>query len=199
MLTLIDLLGNEPLRDSTFLPAPSHYLGLEESSKTQIGTFERLYADSYQIEVGKPMAFGFNDVDFSPLVNPLGAVIEMELSASLYTALYPRLKQVIMQMQRSTDHPIKLPEPTACTIGNLLFFLKDNRFGCMPYLREYGITDTEAFMHHLESIKAGRNDSAHRVTMTKSQFLEFYQHFTVFYETFIPLLIRLKLSVNHAS
>lgn len=192
---IFDSLNNDGLFEKSSLPALSHFFGLEETSKTQIGTFERLYEDSYQIEVGVPMSFGFNDVDFSPLVNPLGAVIETELSASLYTMLLPYLKQRLLKIQGNTDKPIMLPDPAECTIGNMLFFLKDSRFECKRCLEEYGINDTKMFVHHLTLIKDSRNDSAHRDTINKEQFLDFYQHFSVFYETYMPILIRMKLLV----
>lgn len=195
-MSVFDVYGHQPLSERAFLPALNHYLGLEEASKTQIGTFERLYEAIYQTEVGKPMAFGYNDVDFSPLVNPLGAAIEMELSASVYKALYPHLTKVLSQMSEHERNEARLPEPDRCTIGNLLFFLDDDRFGCEQFMRDsLGISDTRSFLNHLKPIHAGRNDSAHRNAMTKDEFLLFYQHFHEFYNTFMPAMIRLKLSV----
>lgn len=194
-MNMFNLSDYKAFTRDTFLPALTHYFGLEDTSKTQIATFERLYEDSYQTEVGMPiMSFGFNDIDYSPLINPLGAVIEMELSESVYRALYPHLKQKLMQMQGNINNPVKLPSPSESTIGNLLFFLTDKRFDCSQRLHQYGISDEQTFIRLISSIKEYRNDSAHRVTMTKDQFLGFYKDFHRFYESYISKLISLKLS-----
>ena len=58
---------------------------LEESSKSKLGTFERVYEDTFLKDTQMPIrSYGFNDLDYSPLVTTLATVLEIELNHSLY-------------------------------------------------------------------------------------------------------------------
>ena len=60
---------------------------LEETSKAKIGTFEKLYSDIYRSETGRPLSYGYEDLDYSSLIGLLVSVLEIEINLSVYQEL----------------------------------------------------------------------------------------------------------------
>ncbi len=160
----------EPNPDVTKQSNPLlHHEGLEDESETKLGMFERIYP-TYSINY-KPVtfeSFGYSDIDFSPLINLLAGIVEIELYASLRYMFQSLLKE--------------------STYGTYISLITENK-SCLS--RHLG--DTDRFISQLRIIKRMRNSANHKGVVTDRIFYKFFKNcYVPFFNETVPYLIRLK-------
>lgn len=145
--------------------------GLEDESETKIGTFRRLYQAMLQRDkTSGRSTFGYDTVDYAPLLNPLVCAVEIELSAAL--------------------------EPVAKThsigwdgmFGSFFQVLSCCRDELTPYLGQPGQVSRK-----LDKVKNVRNKVNHKEVIGRDAFYTFYEEtYAPFFNETIPGFIRLK-------
>lgn len=169
---------------------------LEESSKSKIGTFESIYNDTFFEDTRMPIAsYGFNDLDYAPLVNLLGSILEIELNLSVYQCI--RQKNGI-DLNRfydtDTDGPrIRIGEKTIKfgdrkqMLGSIQLLIEKE----MDYLSGY-IKDIKSLDSLLKKIIKTRNDASHTLAISKERFISFYRLYSELYNSYIFSILDLK-------
>lgn len=172
----------------------THFEDLEEESKTKIGTFEHLYEEYAH----KPHAYGFDDVDYAPLGNLLGAIMEIELSLSIFDKFMPVWQDL------SKKYDFEMPTRSKCTLGSITTMLRliQNR---NDYKVAAELSDDWQFAQNkfgpnfrdlyrpLDKILQMRNKSSHKNILDEQAFTAYYQEYHEFYEKYMPALLQLKL------
>ena len=161
---------------------------LEESSKTRIGTFERIYAEIFAPQTGRPIRFGYEDLDFSPLVTLLAGALETELNRSIY--------KKIRNFARTSG------EPNAEIVyrGRTIDLSRQTQtLGCFPLLMARFRKELEGCIHHpedfgrpFEKIVAYRNRASHSSDIDQREFLAFYEIYARLFNSHIEELMALK-------
>lgn len=181
----------------------THFDGLDEDSKSKIGTFERLYRDTFYGNT----SFGFETLDYAPLVTPLMSVVEREACYSIYAKLLPYWRWV------SKQKGMQLAKPDKCTLGGLST-LWDASLTIKESTRQ-DLTDQKKWLDNFgekarKTLKGTflgiRNDADHKTAIDRKRFEEFFVIYRDFYETYMPKMIELKkepdpfsLSANQSS
>lgn len=161
---------------------------LEESSKTRIGTFERIYAEIFAPQTGRPIRFGYEDLDFSPLVTLLAGALETELNRSIY--------RMIRNFARTSG------EPNAEIVyrGRTIDLSRQTQtLGCFPLLMARFRKELDGFIHHpedfgrpFEKIIAYRNRASHSSDIDQREFLTFYEIYARLFNRHIDELMEMK-------
>lgn len=158
-------------------PVLKHHPGLEDESETKLGMFERLYAAYPGAQGAHVGSFGYSDMDFSPIVNLLASIGEIELYASL--------RHVSHNMR---DDPLQ--NKYESMYGGFLKVLNDRR--CEKLLTPY-LGDVSAVAERVDIIKGVRNRVDHKEVLTASDFNNFFTEcYVPFFNETVPSLIKLK-------
>ena len=171
----------------------THFKELEEDSKTKIGTFERLY-DEY---LSRPKKYGFDDTDYAPLVNLLCSVLEVELSFAIYD------KFLLYWQAIQKPYEINLKPREKCTLGTIEVLLryaeKDGKNLMPKELKNEWETAENYFgenykeLHsYISKFQNIRNKAAHKDTISKKVFKEFFDIYQPFFEQKMPYILALK-------
>lgn len=165
---------------------------LEDRSKSRIGTFERIYSDVFVAETGKPLAFGYADLDFSPLVSMLCCVLEIEMNESVY-----RLCRKLSGYGSFAGN--YRPRGRQNGSQNVDFSQKTQTFGALAYLfREYAgkmdgfISDAQSAAKLFSSFVRPRNDASHSKFVSRDEFLDFYGRYSSFFNRYVGELMDIK-------
>lgn len=178
------------------LPALIHEERLEDASKSKLGTFEKIYNEIFTELTKAPIqSFGFGDLDFSPLVNPLMALLEIELNHTLYQEIR-RLNGIDISRYFSRNAPTKkicIDEETV-NLGS-----RKQMLGCLRILIAHFsnelsscIPDITTFIALLKEVTGIRNGASHGSFIGKERFQTFYLSFAKLYNENICQLMDLK-------
>ncbi len=169
---------------------------LEETSKAKIGTFEKLYSDIYRSETGRPLSYGYEDLDYSSLIGLLVSVLEIEINLSVYQELR-RLFGV-----RMPDFANRAAESRIVLLGgnySVDVGKKEQTLGPIRALAEFKQSDLGhiipefgEFVRFLGSFIGIRNKADHKEYISKSAFLRFYDSYAEFFNFYIGYLMDLK-------
>ena len=183
---------------SLAIPYLIHDERLEDSSKSKLGTFEKLYSEIFAEETGAPISsYGFNDLDFSPLVNPLMSLLEIELNHTLYQEAR-RINGIDLSKYYYKNAPSK-----KVNIGNSIidFGARKQMLGALlGILNEYSkelskhIREFPSFIRMLSKAINVRNSASHDSFISKGHFMSFYESYSKLYNGNIESLILLKES-----
>lgn len=169
---------------------------LEESSKSRIGTFERLYMDTYFSETHIPIAYGYEQLDYAALVCLLASVLEIELNLSVYQ----QLRELYgIEMPLFANKPAPKKEITvypgfvldigkeSITLGRIQSLLESNKskISC-------DLPDMPDFIEWLNAIIKMRNKADHKDRITREAFVGFYELYVRFFNRYIDGLMDLK-------
>lgn len=186
---LLDEAAASPVASSEYIL--THFDNLEEQSKTKIGTFERLAKDPmYSNKV-----FGYGDVDFSPLINPLMSVLEVELCLGLIKPLLRYWEGVARTCGET------LPSAEKCTLGQIAHLLdksskvslgklesdRENYVRGLPFEAHF-----EDILKHLSYFVSIRNNASHKNVVSGDVFAKTFSTYKAFYETYMPSLLAKK-------
>lgn len=171
----------------------THFEDLEEDSKTKIGTFERLIDEKY----AEPIYRGFDDTDYAPLVNLLCSVLEVELSFAIYD------KFLLYWQAIQKPYEINLKPREKCTLGTIEVLLryaeKDGKNLMPKELKNEWETAENYFgenykeLHsYISKFQNIRNKAAHKDTISKKVFKEFFDIYQPFFEQKMPYILALK-------
>jgi len=174
---------------------------LEEETKSKIGTFERIYQQTYQIETGKGLVEKFGNaycqLDFASLVNLLASAIEIELKESVLT--YMRKEYGSDFSFRHNDIDIRLNKK----------FLSLRAYQiCISYDIEHhkGIEKYDINLNHmlnciniLDKIIPIRNNADHTNYIDENTFFKFYDYVYMFFAEYMENLILLKKNAKKAN
>lgn len=174
---------------------------LEDESKAKIGTFKRLYTDTYSSETG--IRYSCSELDYSTLVSLLVSVLEIEINLSLYQELR-RLCGVRMPEfanARSESKIVPLGRDYSIDVGK-----KEQTLGPIRSLAEQKqselrgiIPDCPGFLKSFSSFIEIRNKADHKEYISKDSFLSFYENYAVFFNRYIGTLMDLKQSFMRPS
>lgn len=161
-----------------------HHTGLEDESETKLAMFERLYPSyDYDSKTSSFDSFGYSDVDFSPLINLLSGIGEIELYEALHR-IYSELYSTPLDKEKSV-------------YGDYIRLFKDERV--RKYLNRY-LNDIDVVTKQLKSIRMMRNSANHKGIITKDLFNKFFHnHYVPFFNDTIPALIQLKKKTHSKS
>ena len=168
--------------------------GLEPESQAKLGTFERMLNGDQRFQVKG--TYDYNSSDYSPLVNLLGGIIEVETSLSVWQLIRRR-------------HGIKMPyyfdkkshtgrefrrgkltivyDDSRATLGTLGICFDVEGKKLTNYIR--GVED---IVHIIKSAKDIRNDASHGKVIDKQRFNTFFKEYVQFHENRLSDLINLK-------
>lgn len=154
-----------------------HHKGLEDESETKLGMFEKIYTAYCKNSEERSFAsFGYSDFDFSPLVNLLAGIGEIELYESLACIANDILPTPLNKKKT--------------TYGDFISLLKEDR--CKKYLLRY-IADINIVIKQLQSIRMMRNSANHKGVVTRELFDKFFKKYYVpFFNETVPVLIKIK-------
>ena len=178
------------------LPRLIHDERLEDTSKSKLGTFEKIYSEIFVEEAGAPMyTYGYDDLDFSPLVNPLMTLIEIELNHSIYQEIR-RQNGIDLSKYYYKNAPDK-----EVRFGNIVVNVgaRKQMLGtlqvminvCGQKLQEH-IKDCASFCRDLSKAISVRNGASHDSFINKDRFLSFYSSYSQMYNGNIQSLMSLK-------
>lgn len=168
-----------------------HYDEFEDDTKSKIGTFERIYQQTFQPETGRVLMekTGFDLLDYSPLVNPLASALEIELGQSIGK---------VMRKEYGKDGVIHFGDKEIQLSHTLSFSLREYEL-CMKYdckkrnvIKKSGFSLDEVCFKTLKKIIDVRNEASHKKYVSQERFLLFYENIYVFFETYIAQLLILK-------
>ncbi len=160
---------------------------LEDLTKTKIGTFERTYQELYLKETGRPLSFGYSDLDYSQLINTLCCALEIELNASLC----PLMKTFPEDLYRGLEDYPNNKWRDKQTLGTICMMVERSRKQLEHYL-----DDIDTFHNKLNNIRKARNPISHTSAIGKDGFLRFYDDFQTLFNNYIDALIRIKLNLS---
>lgn len=170
-----------------------HYEELEEETKAKIGTFEKIYRQTFQPETGRLLIekSGFDQLDYSPLVSPLASGLEIELGKSIGK---------LMRRGYGRDSVLYFDDKKLELSGASRFSLRSYEL-CMRYDRarkniisEAGFPVDDTCFAMLDKIISVRNDASHKKHVPKEAFFLFYENIYAFFESYIDKIIAIKLS-----
>ena len=180
----------------TSLPRLIHDDRLEDTSKSKLGTFEKIYTDIFVEEADAPKyAYGYDDLDYSALVNPLMTLIEIELNHSIYQEIR-RLSGVDMTkyyFKKAPDKEVRFGGMVVNVgarkqmLGTLLTMIEASG----QQLRDH-ISDVTSFCRNLSATVSVRNGASHDSYINKERFLAFYGAYAQMYNENIQSLMSLK-------
>lgn len=169
---------------------------LEEESKSRIGTFERIYSEIFLPETNRPIvSYNFDDLSYSTLVSPLGAVLEIELNMSVYQfvrmlygvpmpqAFNKRSGEKIIDTARSAVD-VGARSQMLGSIRLLIDMNKDALSSVLP--------DVSSFSEKLGYFTKIRNEASHTGSISKETFLKFYDAFSDFFNKYLDALMKIK-------
>lgn len=169
---------------------------LEDMSQSKLGTFEKIYREIFQGETGAPMSsYGFGDLDFSPLVNPLMSILEIELNRSLYQEIR-RINGIDMTKYYFKNAPSK-----QITVDGKTYELgsKKQMLGGLKALISYyrnelsgHMADPAGFTGILSKVINVRNGASHDSYIDKDSFMAFYESYSQLFNGSIGQLMDLK-------
>ncbi len=157
-------------------PLLKHHPGLEDESETKLGMFERLYAAYPGAQASTVGSFGYSDMDFSPIVNLLASIGEIELYASLRPVSALNMSDPLRKNKSM--------------YWDFLRVLKDRR--CKEFLTPY-LGNVRAVSKQVNIIRSMRNRANHKEVLTSSDFNDFFTKcYVPFFNEVLPALIPLK-------
>lgn len=173
---------------------------LEEESKSRIGTFERIYSEIFLPETNRPIvSYSFDDLSYSTLVSPLGAVLEIELNMSVYQ--FVRMQYGIPMPQafnRKSGEKIVGTGRSAVDVG-----ARSQMLGSIRMLVDMNknalssvLPDICSFSEKLGYFIKIRNEASHTGSVSKEAFLKFYDAFSDFFNKYLDALMELKGSLR---
>ncbi|WP_455673966.1 zinc ribbon domain-containing protein [Phocaeicola sp.] len=170
------------------------YEELEEESKTKIGTFERIYKQTFEKETNVPLnTFGYNDWDYAALISPLASVLEIELNLSIY----PFIRQLYLKEGKKEI----LFNGTRIDLSSKECMLGHARL-CVMAAKDkihHQLHEPLKFEKWLEKLIATRNKADHKSQIGKEEFFKFYNRFNDFYNEYIEELLAIKKQYKHTS
>lgn len=142
--------------------------------------FDRLYESQYmRFETAAEYTFGYDTIDYAPLINPLVCLVEIELDK----ALSPIARKRKINYRRM--------------FGDFITILHDN--GCRKLLSGK-INDLGKAIESVENIQRMRNSVSHKGVVDRKAFLDFYNGcYLPFFNEVLPQFIGLKLSWGKSS
>ena len=188
---------SQPMEDTRL----TLYDDMEPESQAKLGTFERLLKGEQEFQVKG--VYSYNTADYSPLVNLLGGIIEVECSLSVW------------QLFRS-KHGIKMPDYYDKTShtgqeikrGKLTIGLDDRRatLGTLGIcfdidgkrLSNY-ISGVEDLVHIINTAREIRNDASHGMVIGEQRFNTFFKKYKHFHDNRLSDLLKLKHRMQTAS
>lgn len=168
-----------------------HYDGLEEETKAKIGTFEKVYKQTFQSETGYLLVekSGFDQLDYSPLINPLASGLEIELGMSIGK---------LMRTGYGKDSVLLFGDKKLELSGALSFSLRGYEL-CMKYdyarknvIKAAGFPLDEKCFALLDKIISIRNSASHKGYVPQERFFQFYENIYSFFELYIDKIIAIK-------
>ena len=168
-----------------------HYDGLEEETKAKIGTFEKVYRQTFQSETGYLLVekSGFDQLDYSPLINPLASGLEIELGMSIGK---------LMRTGYGKDRVLLFGDKKLELSGALSFSLRGYEL-CMKYdcarknvIKAAGFPLEDRCFALLDKIINVRNLASHKGHVSQEHFFQFYENIYAFFESYIDKIIAIK-------
>lgn len=169
---------------------------LEEESKSRIGTFERIYSEIFLPETNRPIvSYSFDDLSYSALVSPLGAVLEIELNLSVYQFIR---KQYGIPMPQAFNRKsgvknigagrsmVDVGAPSQM-LGNIRVLVDMNKRTLSSVIGE-----VDQFSGKLGYFIKIRNEASHTGSVSKESFLKFYDAFSDFFNKYLDALMEIK-------
>lgn len=169
---------------------------LEESTRSKIGTFEKLYQNTYVADSKVPL-YGYDDLDYASLVNLLASALEIELNMSLYQAIRKEAG-IAIPKYAWTDVEKKEIYVSGQTVD---LGKAKQMYG--PLLRLFAkydsvtsrvVGDASDFTGMLSKIARVRNKADHTEMIDKNDFLAFYSMYSSLFNRYIGNLLNLKQS-----
>lgn len=179
------------------LYALPHYEELHEDTKAKIGTFEKLYKDTYEKETLRELreyaSKSYNTLDYAPLVNLLASALEIELYYSVFLMTRKLLgKKVITVEIRKVKWNLDLTkEQTKIMFNDIILCLEK----ACDNLRKKGLNNPEGCKNLLSYIKSVRNHANHKEYIKKEKFFRFYAKVQQLFNEHLEQLISLKRQV----
>ena len=176
---------------------------LEDSSKSKVGTFEKVYNDIFLEKTRIPIeSYGYSDLEYAPLVTLLSTILETELNLSVYQAIRQKYG---VDISRYYNKRRKGPW---IEIGRTSMNLGEERqmMGCLQkliereksYISSY-LKDVDEFCQLLDQIRETRNDASHGVYISKERFIDFYATYAGLFNHHIFSLLDLKERLKASS
>lgn len=176
---------------------------LEESSKSKIGTFERVYNDIFLEKTRIPIeTYGYSDLEYAPLVTLLSTILETELNHSVYQAIRQKHGiDISTNFDKNRKGPwisigkesINIGAATQM-LGSLKMLIEREKSYISSYLK-----DVDGFCQLLDALRETRNDASHGKYINKERFIDFYTTFAELYNQHIFSLLDLKERLKASS
>lgn len=176
---------------------------LEESSKSKIGTFERVYNDIFLEKTRIPIeTYGYSDLEYAPLVTLLSTIMETELNHSAYQAIRQKHGiDISTNFNKNRKGPwisigkesINIGAATQM-LGSLKMLIEREKSYISSYLK-----DVDGFCQLLDALRETRNDASHGKYINKERFIDFYTTFAELYNRHIFSLLDLKERLKDSS
>lgn len=174
--------------------------GLEPESQAKLGTFERMLNGEQRFQVKG--TYSYDTADYSPLVNLLGGIIEVETSLSLWQLFrrrhgikmpdyYDKKSHTNREVRRG-EKIIELDQSRA-TLGTLKFCCDIDR-----KILSNHISGFEDIVQIIEAARKIRNDASHGEVIDKQRFNFFFNEYVQFHENRLSDLINLKHQMQSA-
>ncbi|MCM1518085.1 MAG: C25 family cysteine peptidase [Pseudoflavonifractor sp.] len=161
------------------LPLLKRHDGLEDETETKIGMFDRLYESQYMRFETAAHTFGYDTIDYAPLINPLVCLVEIELDK----ALSPIARKRNINYRRM--------------FGDFITILRND--SCRRLLSGK-INDLGKAIESVEAIQRMRNSVSHKGVIDRDAFLTFYNGcYLPFFNETLPQFIELKHSWSKSS
>lgn len=170
---------------------------LEESTKSRIGTFHKIYDEIFVPETGIPISsFGYNDLDYSALVSLLSCALETELNHSIYKLIKRQFISSAAKPNNEINIKGKTIEltKTSQTLGAMAILIA----GFKQELAQQ-IHDIDDFLSIFNRIVEYRNRASHSTGIDKKSFFGFYENFSKLFNAHIEELMRIKISIQATS
>lgn len=174
------------------------YTELEEETKSKIGTFERIYQQTYELETGKRLVSKFSEgyevLDFASLVNLLASAIEAELKASVLPFMRKEYGKNYFFTRNGQTICLKEKFLSLRAYQSCLFHDCDNHLG----LEKYGLKFHRVWesLKVLDEIIPIRNKADHTENIDEETFFKFYEYVYTFFEEYMNELILLKINMK---
>lgn len=155
-----------------------HHEGLEGESLAKLGSFERLVSNSFShLTIRTLSDYGISDDDFSPMVNLLGCICEIELMA----ALKPIAEGAGLRPMEP-EKGWKFWELNKLVVTEPIAGMLSGRNYVPAKIKSY-----------LETIRTLRNQASHTGIISKALFVDRYEKsFVPFFNNELPGIISLK-------
>ena len=184
------------------------YPDFEPETKAKVGTFNRMVNGEQRFQV-KAADYDCNTNDYSPLVNLLGGILEVEGSLSIWQ-LFRRLNNIEMPEYYGREYNIepktigktKFELHKKCeTLGTLLKCCEidwkslpvridslPDSSGCLSDFQE-SLEDIKSFLKKTKEI---RNDASHGRVVDENRFKAYYEEYKKFYQSQLVVFLELK-------